>query len=286
MILCLFHFFAIFIFSLWLSACGVGENELHQADFADVSSLDLHQLDADDTPDISPALDMEPPVRIGNPSWQVEDIQLFYLPIRNDPSDNRFGALVDFISCYLEQEFLILVRGNSVIPTLPRDAPYRSNLARTLQECTGSTSTQRYSADRLSNQTGVGLAFALAPDLEHAQRGSSPYFADGPIISSSVFPIRVSHILRQGDNATEISPNSAAIGLDKHVDPSTGDPYTLDGYSHLPILTIALFQDIQSILGTTIDWLSPDLIGDYVVDVSVTDPAGNGWLFSIPFEVE
>jgi len=241
--------------------------------------------------------------QLGNPNFQIDDIQLFLLPMRESNADMAFPLLNTFIECFLREENVTLVGGNNLV-ALRADPPattFTTNFDQTLSTCIMRESTQTFMASDLNGDAdadnfalnAVGVAFTLVPDPASASVGTAPAFADGamgPVLANGLFPVSVTTVLRDADNpmnSTDLAPGSAAQALNTLTDPSTMAPFAFDGYSHLPIFTVGLYTRIDAITGVPVSWLTPtDATGRYELVVTISAQGGSGWEFTIPFEVQ
>ena len=129
----------------------------------------------------------------------------------------------------------------------------------------------RFTRSEFSDGNGVFLVCMVVP--ARGTVGSSPDFVSGPIIPSTVFPIKVVGVAeRNGADFDPALTNFEVPPLTTAIDPS----FNVDGHSHFPIFVV-----------TNQDFGPPnsDLRGRYEYQLTMTDSGGAGWKLRAHFVV-
>ena len=163
-------------------------------------------------------------------------------------------------------------------PGVPHDPPYNREIKAGLARL-GLADQVRFAPEDFQLPKAILFGFMALPlDQPGCPRGSSPDFAEGPIIPNLLFPanpepgsVLVSRttFFRRGE---VFDP---AFILDIQRLDRTTPPFAVDGQSHLPVF-----------LATTADFGPGGAIeGPYTIHSVVVDHAGNGWDMTVRFEI-
>ena len=130
-----------------------------------------------------------------------------------------------------------------------------------------------FSEAQFSGRNGVYFTWMNVPSPANSATGSSPDLTSGPIIPNSIFPITLE--ITTTRNGVQYDPvyNFSVPALDGNLDP----PFDLDGHSHF------------SIIGADGAGFGPPdtpVRGHYQYQEVMKDKDGNGWVFTVPFDVE
>lgn len=197
--------------------------------------------------------------QVGTPDWQPVDFQMFSVDF-----DQFFDVAVSLLPPPEHQFHPQLGIGPGIPHAPPYDQEFSEGIART-----GIEVTNEFSVEEFSGNNGVALVFMNVPSGD-ATQGSSPDFASGPIIPNELFPLNVASSLERqgvidGPFDFDVPP------LDSSLDP----PFDVNGHSHFPIF-----------IGFGGPFANTDLFeGNYSVNVSLRDAAGEGWDIRAPFRV-
>lgn len=210
--------------------------------------------------------------QVGTPAFDVVDVNLFspnFVP--SAPYQVDLSILPNHGLFFDEST------GNpSVGPQTPHGPPYDSELSDGVAAAgyrTGSV------YNRIDFDHGVVLAFtqirnALSP------LGATPDFASGPALALDTYPYTVTDVLLfEGAPLIDFTTISLPYPAtpDGFVD-DNGDPITfaglLESHTHY---NFGIFAALDI----------PDefIVGQYVREISFLDAGGNGWEFSVPFQV-
>lgn len=187
--------------------------------------------------------------RVGNPTWQLTDFNLFAAPGGND-------AQIDAtVSAVLPQHF------PSYVPHTGHAIEISDGLTRA-----GIESRTTFTANEISgNPLAIHLGFVRLPGPGAPTGVTRDFLEGGPIIPNSVFPLTedgglfLNGVLidPEFDSVRQPAPNAA-------------------GFSHTAII-VTMHEGFFP-PGT-------DPVGSYVYRESQRDAQGNGWDFQVPFTV-
>ena len=163
-------------------------------------------------------------------------------------------------------------------PGVPHDPPYNREIKAGLARL-GIADQVRFAPEDFQLPKAILFGFMALPlDQPGCPRGSSPDFAEGPIIPNLLFPanpepesVLVSRttFFRRG----EVFDPAFILDI-RRLDRIT-PPLAVDGQSHLPVF-----------LATTADFGPGGAIeGPYTIHSVVVDHAGNGWDMTVQFEI-
>jgi hypothetical protein len=209
--------------------------------------------------------------KIGDPAWEPVDFNLFAAPVgtaANGYSD--FGRTQQKI---LPPPHYEPHTGLGIGPGTPEQPPYDHDVSNGVS-ANGYVRNGPFTVSQFSAPSGVWLTYMVIPTALSTNRGSSPDFADGPIIPNSLFPIEVHGVLYR--NGAVYDPFAASFKVPALNDPSVQPPFDVDGHSHFPIF-IADNSDFGP-SGTP----SP---GSYTFRITMRDRTHNGWAFTSSFRV-
>ena len=208
--------------------------------------------------------------RIGSPTWEPVDPDLFAAPI---------GTLATGYSQFYQTQAAILppphyVLNTSIgeiVPGTPEAGPYTSDLSNGIHAL-GYKQGPDFNVSDFSNGSGIWVTFMIVPSAG-APTGSSPDFMSGPIIPNLQFPLIQSGLtMRNG-----VAFDAAWSGQYTDVNQLLGLPKsTYAGFSHAPI-----FLAESSDFGPA--GVHPD--GHYTSTWSFVDSTGNGWDVSTAYTV-
>ena len=181
---------------------------------------------------------------VAEPIWRPSQVHLFSAPAA---TDEEFLAVVDSIRDLY-----------SNLSTPPYDTVLDDAMA-----AAGYVDQSVYPTTAIDGQNGSYLAMIVVPDPGII--GSSPNFDSGPVIPTSVFPIRANNaLLREGQVVDEFTLSNGGPGN------------SVDGAG----LGDFFFE-------SDANFFPPDtrLTGSWEWNVSLRDSIGNGWDIAVPFQV-
>jgi hypothetical protein len=209
--------------------------------------------------------------RIGNPTWRPVDFHLF---------SGEIGTAASGFAEALETEVLLLPPPNhttgpcGICPGAPHAGPYDTELAEGIAS-SGLHEGVRFSEEEMLNGMGIFITYMVVPRA-NAPNGSSPDFANGPIIPHSVFPIHI-----QGKSYVDNRPfDPFLVNFDVPTLDGFGFP-GFDGHSHFPMF-IYTNDEYRELAGRP----PMDLKGNHLYRFKMTDQTGQGWVIRARFTIE
>lgn len=206
-----------------------------------------------------------PRFRIGEPTWEPADALLV---------SADFGGTLDSYLDVLSLAFAPNhpVTGDALFAPSPfaHPGPYRGELEGILLAA-GLTPRDRFTVDDASGTRLIALFVMLVP-TDDAPRGSSPDFAEGAIISNTLFPLfEDTDLLREGQpfdpyNDTRLFATDAFT-----------PPALVDGWSHLVYVHAS---------GAAFAPPGVETRGNFVYRTTIVDSRNNGWRLEVPFRIE
>ena len=217
--------------------------------FAGVATMVLAALGASLPPDAAAAPVPVIQTRVGNPTWQLTDFNLFAAPGGNDDQiDATVGAV-------LPQHF------PTYFPHTNHATEISDGLARL-----GIESRTSFTANEISgNPLAIHLGFVRLPGPGAATGVTRDFPAGGPILPNSLFPLTE-------DGGLFLN----GVLVDPEFDSVRQPTPNAQGFSHTAII-VTMHQGFFA-PGT-------DPVGAYVYRESQRDAQGNGWDFQVPFTV-
>jgi hypothetical protein len=210
--------------------------------------------------------------QVGTPAFDVIDVNLFspnFVPTAPYEVDlsilPKHGLFFDESIGY-----------PAVGPQIPHGPPYDSELSdgvATASYKTGST------YNRVDFDRGVVLAFTQIPN-DLSPFGATPDFPSGPALALDSYPYTVTDVLLfEGAQIVDFSTISLPY-------PATPDGFVDENGN--PISFAGLHEShTHYVFGifATLDIPDEFIVGQYVREISFLDAGGNGWEFSVPFQV-
>ena len=201
---------------------------------------------------------------IGTPAWTVEDVQIF----AGECWDGTIAPAVALVSSILPDHRFYTGIG-FFGPGTPHAPPYDHELTDGLTAQGIPYGPHRAYEDVLSPRC-VFIAMLLIPTAD-APVGSSPDFASGPILPSSILPIAYDGMLYAGEMGIDMYFDGTVPLLSALSPPASGD-----GYSHA-VLQFGENSDFAA-------WsMTP---GPYALTLQITDAGGAGWDVIVPFIID
>jgi hypothetical protein len=211
-------------------------------------------------------------LRLGKPCFEPVDFHLFTAPTDNlvELSTGPNGILPEPNHKFHPQL--------GVGPGAPHDPPYDREFKEGLKRL-GIRDKDRFSVAEFSFPNAVFFTFmVVAEDREGCPRGSSPDYAEGPIIPNQLFPF-------VPDPSPVLFSRSTGFLNGRVFDPAfivdvprldrVNPPFLVDGHSHIPIF---LFEAKEFGPGGPVE-------GRYRLHSMLMDQAGNGWDINKKFTV-
>jgi hypothetical protein len=209
--------------------------------------------------------------RIGNPTWRPVDFHIVAGEIGTlDSGFDKFGAT---ISAMLPPPNHVL-GPCGICPGDPHAPPYDKEFAEGIA-ASGFHEGVRFSEEEMLNGMAIFVTYMVVPRA-NAPSGSSPDFANGPIIPHSVFPIHV-----EGQSTVDGRPFDPFLVI---TDVLTLDDFGFpgyDGHSHFPMF-IATNDEFRELAGRP----PMDIEGSHLYKFRMTDTTGQGWVIKARFTVE
>ena len=210
--------------------------------------------------------------QIGNPAFDVVDVNLFSPNFVPSMSFEVSLTVLPNHGLYFEES-----TGNPALkPKIPHGPPYDTEYSDGVAAAGYKTGSVY---NRIDFDRGVVLAFTQVPNAL-SPLGATPDFAAGPALALDTYPYTIKEVLLfEGaplfDFATTSFPYPATSA--GFVD-ENGDPITFAG-----LLESHLHYDYG--IFATLDVPDEFVVGQFVREVSFLDANGNGWEFSVPFQV-
>lgn len=200
-------------------------------------------------------------VQAGNPTWDLLGFQLFSATVKPDAV-----RWMTYSSLGGTRHVLAMSQtgGHDLIPGQPHQGPYDDEMGLAVKQ-KGYENRSAFLRIEATYPKGLVLIGAFVPRAG-SPSGSSPDFADGPIIPNSVFPIKGGHAITL-DEKNVFSLSYGKLALD-HLP----TPRSEDGWSHLFDLTYIQFGGNSA-------------SGDYRWTVTATDKTGAGWQVTLGFTI-
>jgi hypothetical protein len=199
-------------------------------------------------------------VKIGAPTWELDDCHLFAAPIGTQASG--YAEAFETFASLLPPPEHIPIPALGIGPGSPHAPPYNTELEEGVA-AQGYRESRTFRTVEFSNGSGVFVACMAVP--APGTTGSSPDFAAGPIIDNDLFPITVTgQALRNNEVFDSALANFSVPPLTTEIDPR----FDVDGHSHFPIF-----------VGTNQDFgpAGQSLRGSYEYQLTLVDATGSGW---------
>ncbi|MBI5503070.1 MAG: hypothetical protein HY907_22685 [Deltaproteobacteria bacterium] len=201
---------------------------------------------------------------IGTPAWTVEDVQIF----AGECWDGTIAPAIEIVSSILPDHRFYTGIG-FFGPGTPHAPPYDHEITDGLTAQGIPYGPHRAYEDVLSPRC-IFIAMLLIPTAD-APVGSSPDFASGPILPSSILPIAYDGMLYAGEMGIDMYFDGTVPLLSTLSPPASGD-----GYSHA-VLQFGENSDFAA-------WsMTP---GPYSLTLQITDAGGAGWDLIVPFIID
>jgi hypothetical protein len=224
---------------------GSGEAALEAADNAKIIVLDG---------DVDVRLE-----RIGNPKWEPVDFHHF---------SASWDALPQIAADLLPEPEHTAHPDLGIGPGAAHAGPYDHELDGTVSWL-GYTDSSTFTVAEFTE--GVILAWMMVPRNNGSPKGSSPDFANGPIIPNELFPIHVETTYTKDGVSDGFVSEVDVLPLDQSINPS----FDVDGHSHFPMFN----SDSGVFYGSPTE-------GSYLWTVQMTDTQGDGWRIEVPYLVQ
>jgi hypothetical protein len=165
--------------------------------------------------------------KIGNPTWRPADTHQFTTRLGDE--NDGFAGFGQTMAALLPEPYHVWVDGLGLGPGAPHPGPYDEEFA-TGVERLGVKDAVTFSLAQTELPNGIFQLVMLVP-ADNAPAGSSPDFANGPIIPNSICPIHVSlddYMDRRLVGVNDLSFDVPSLN-------AIPTPYNVDGHSHIPL---------------------------------------------------
>lgn len=207
-------------------------------------------------------------VALGKPAWNLAGLVMGVAPSFGSATDG-IAPLRAWLATLFGSKHPLYATENVYGPGSSHAGPYGAEPA-ALFSAANVNATQAFGLAQFSPTSGVVLVVNAVPNAS-APRGSSPDFADGPIIANELFPLYVDGDLRLNGSNYDKEFNYRYVGYD-HFTP----PIAKAGASH-----VLIWLGENSSFGPKVDPL-----GNFDFQLSVVDASGVGWVVHVPFTVQ
>lgn len=205
--------------------------------------------------------------QIGAPKWRPMDFRFFTAPI-GTPQDG-FSNFWQSVSQVLPPPNHAFIPQIGVGPGTAHLAPYDTEIASGLTSA-GFRQGTAFTTSEFSFPNAVFFCWMNVPTT-NAPTGSSPDFANGPIIPNTMMPLRQTGITTRNGTVFDSNWDGDTISLNSLV-----QPFNVDGYSHS-----FNFNAEAAEFGPT----NTPPVGVYQHQFSLIDTNGNGWQITANFDV-
>lgn len=209
-----------------------------------------------------------------SPKWQPTDFNICSVPVGDSRAADEF---MDSLQTILPEPYHTWHPDLGIGPGDPHDGPYWSELRQGVRD-SGFFIGRVLRLSQFRNGNGALLSFMLAPDGTRGMepdQGSSPDFAEGPIISNSIMPITVDSVTSHNSMVYSMPYSAMIPALDSKLSP----PFDVDGHSHIPVF-ISESADRSVMPMTPIEHT-----GTYRMRIHLEDAEQRGWNIDVWFVI-
>ena len=217
---------------------------------------------------------------IGSPTWEPTDVHIFTAGIGIPPSFFSFQLVVEGI---LPPPYWVADTQLTIRPGAALAPPYTNLIANGLSAYPLREDTV-FTPAEFSNGQAVWVGWMQVPSTS-ATTGSSPDYANGPIIPNSLCPITQTGITTRNGTIFDTAWNGATPALT-----DLNPPINVDGWSRMPQFN-AEAQELGSSAAAQQSVTPRLVIGDgsatgfYHEEFTELDATSNGWIVAADFQV-
>jgi hypothetical protein len=202
--------------------------------------------------------------KIGDPSWEIADMHQVTIFQGKEPES--YDGYYQFLKDVLAPPNHKWVDDLGIGPGDAHEGPYDHEMADGIARLKTKESDTFKPEEVTFPNTFMGIFMVVAS--EGSPTGSSPDFAEGPIMPSSLFPMSMEWT-RAYNGVEDPEPAGGFFipALDK-----LEEPYMVEGHSHYPLF----FPDRPK---------EPELLGHHEWALRLVDIENNGWTIYLRYKV-